>query len=157
MKCLHVKLYALQGGRGLTFEESLNCKWRVWLLPVVHYETDLRQGKLTSDLFYCVPIKLGVPACSSRMPHHVTAETAASVMPKGAHHRCRQHCSVWVAWHNLRAKAQAASQESSPSKPEAAETTIVWPRPCHIQATQKSSQGWLCLIFFFRVPEKTKL
>lgn len=86
-----MKLYALQGGRGLTFEESLNWKWRVWLLPAVHYETDLRQGKLTSDLFYCVHRKLGVPACSSRMPNHVTAETAAFL-------KCRQRCSIWVAF-----------------------------------------------------------
>lgn len=41
------KLYALKGGKGLTFEESLNFEWRVWLLqPFIIRKTCAKRNLL---------------------------------------------------------------------------------------------------------------
>lgn len=88
---LHVRFYALNGGKGLAIK---NLEWRAWILPAIHYETDLSQAKLTSHLFYSAHIKSCVPACSSGISNRATARSEMSVMPNGAHSTCSRHYSV---------------------------------------------------------------
>lgn len=136
--------YALIGGKGLTIKESLNFEWRVWLLPAIHYETDLSQENLlqtyfifTYKAYVCLLASLGcliMPQpnriflwCQRVHTAYITLfEWASEELPHG-------HDRTWEPKHSLTLENQVHSclrllvQSSS----DIGYVTYWWPRNAH--------------------------
>lgn len=154
----HERFYALIGGKGLTIKESLNFKWRVWLLLAIHYETDFNQGKLTSDLLYSAHIKLCLlaPLGCPTMPkpnlkflwsQRVHTVRASAITPFEWASEGQGHDPTWEPTHRLPLGNQVLSCLRLLVQPF---SDIGY----HIQVTQKNSQKCHCLVFCFRVQKR---